>query len=65
MVMVKAGMQRIKDRMTFLKSVPLLKGVDTASLARVADCLEVVNNANTESTFTLVTIAWYSCLTLI
>ncbi|CAL8106642.1 unnamed protein product [Orchesella dallaii] len=41
MVMVKAGMQRIKDRMTFLRSVPLLKGLDTASLARIADCLEV------------------------
>lgn len=42
MVMVKAGMQRIKDRMSFLKSVPLLKGLDSASMARIADCLEVV-----------------------
>ncbi|OXA43484.1 cGMP-dependent protein kinase 2 [Folsomia candida] len=39
--MVKAGMQRIKDRLAFLKSVPLLKGLDAGSLGRVADCLEV------------------------
>lgn len=41
--MVKAGMQRIKDRLAFLKSVPLLKGLDAGSLGRVADCLEVVS----------------------
>jgi CRP-like cAMP-binding protein len=42
LAMVKAGMQKIKDRLTFLRSVPLLKGLDAASLGRIADCLEVV-----------------------
>lgn len=42
-VMVKAGMRRMEDRLSFLKSIPLLRGLEPLLLSRVADHLELVS----------------------
>lgn len=41
-IMMKTGMQRIEENVSFLRSVPLLKNLSNNLLARIADELEVV-----------------------
>ncbi|KAK3097128.1 hypothetical protein FSP39_006620 [Pinctada imbricata] len=40
-IMMKTGLQRQQENISFLKSVPLLKDLPTEKLAKIADCLEV------------------------
>lgn len=42
-IMMKTGMQRIEENVSFLRSVPLLKNLSNNLLARIADELEVVS----------------------
>lgn len=41
MIMMKTGMQRIKENVNFLKSVPLLRNLSDDVLAKISDVLEV------------------------
>lgn len=43
-IMMKTGMQRQKEYMDFLQSVPVLKEVPSDSLAKIADVLEEVRS---------------------
>ncbi|KAI5703810.1 hypothetical protein M8J75_016458 [Diaphorina citri] len=40
-IMMRTGLQRLEDNITFLRSVPLLKNMDSDLLAKIADVLEV------------------------
>lgn len=40
-IMMRTGMQRIEENITFLRSVPLLKHLGVDSLAKIADVLEL------------------------
>jgi len=40
--MVKVGMRKMEDRLSFLKSVPLLRGLEPLLLSRIADHLQIV-----------------------
>lgn len=41
--MMRTGMQRIEENISFLRSVPLLKNLSNNLLAKIADVLEVVS----------------------
>ncbi len=41
-IMMRTGMQRIEENLSFLTSVPLLKNLSLATLHKIADVLEVV-----------------------
>lgn len=41
-IMVRTGLQRLQDNISFLRSVPLLQNLSNEVLAKIADVLEVV-----------------------
>ncbi|KAL3285204.1 hypothetical protein HHI36_019319 [Cryptolaemus montrouzieri] len=41
LIMVRTGLQRLEDNISFLRSVPLLENLSTDLLAKIADALEV------------------------
>lgn len=41
-IMVRTGLQRLQDNISFLRSVPLLQNLSSEVLAKIADVLEVV-----------------------
>jgi hypothetical protein len=41
-IMMRTGLQRIEENVTFLKSVPLLKNLSEEVLCKIADVLELV-----------------------
>lgn len=42
-IMMRTGMQRIEENISFLRSVPLLQDLSNNLLAKIADVLEVVS----------------------
>lgn len=42
-IMVRTGLQRLQDNISFLRSVPLLQKLNNEVLAKIADVLEVVS----------------------
>lgn len=42
-IMVRTGLQRLQDNISFLRSVPLLQNLSNDVLAKIADVLEVVS----------------------
>lgn len=43
-IMMRTGIQRIEENMSFLASVPLLRNLSEAILNKIADVLEVVSS---------------------
>lgn len=46
-IMMRTGMQRIEENISFLRSVPLLQNLSNNLLAKIADVLEVASESIT------------------
>lgn len=49
-IMMRTGMQRIEENISFLRSVPLLQNLSNNLLAKIADVLEVVRSLDYQIT---------------
>lgn len=42
-IMMRSGLQRMEDSVSFLQSVQLLKNLNQKVLSKIADCMQLVN----------------------